>query len=34
MSEFVKGDVEQLLTSMHVKFAINMRDMSLYRAIR
>ena len=33
MSEFALHGVEQLLTSMHVEFAIDMRDMSLYRTI-
>ena len=33
MSEFALHGVEQLLTSMHIEFAIDMRDMSLYRAI-
>lgn len=33
MSEFALHGVEQLLTSMRVEFAIDMRDMSLYRAI-
>lgn len=34
MSEFALHGVEQLSTSMHVEFAIDMRDVSLYRAIR
>lgn len=34
MSEFALHGVEQLLTSMHVEFAIDMRDIGLYRAIR
>lgn len=34
MSEFALHGIEQLLTSMHVEFAIDMRDVSLYRAIR
>ena len=34
MSEFALRGVEQLSTSMHVEFAIDMRDVSLYRAIR
>lgn len=34
MSEFALRGVEQLLTSMHVEFAIDMRDVSLFRAIR
>ena len=34
MSEFALRGIEQLLTSMHVEFAIDMRDVSLYRAIR
>lgn len=33
MSEFALHGIEQLLTSMHVEFAIDMRDVSLYRAI-
>lgn len=33
MSAFALHGVKQLLTSMHVEFAIDMRDMSLYRAI-
>lgn len=33
MSEFALHGVEQLLTSMHVEFAIDMRDMDLDRAI-
>lgn len=33
MSEFALHGVEQLLTSMHVEFAIDMRDVGLYRAI-
>lgn len=33
MSEFALHGVEQLLTSMHVEFAIDMRDVSLYRVI-
>lgn len=34
MSEFALHGIEQLLTSMHVEFAIDMPDMSLYRVIR
>ena len=33
MSEFALHGIEQFLASMHVEFAIDMRDMSLYRAI-
>ena len=33
MSEFALHGIEQLLTSMHVEFAIDMRDMGLYRVI-
>lgn len=34
MSEFALHGIEQLLTSMHVELSIDMRDVSLYRAIR